>query len=258
MLAAAVFVILLLTSFVIIHTSFSYQKCCKDYYKERYTQTEKQNISTLNIFQANLVCAGRVIDRHNGIVTAIATLIIACFTFLLLIVAHTQNRLIRTIERAFVFVKTPESRNIFDELNLLRSVNFGVVWENAGTTPTKQMTVEINVTPVEDANNFVYGDHTDTATIIQRTVLGPKAEVFIGASHGTGQVEQVAISPVVHKEKYLFLWGECDYEDIFGGRHCTEFCFEVKVAGVVDRSGARNIGYNLYGEHNRHYDKWKS
>lgn len=188
---------------------------------------------------------------------------VATFTALLFIVTAglvyvglRQDKTTREVQRAFVFVKKPESRVTITPNGEFVSMGFWVKWENSGTTPTNTMFANVNVTWVKEEKDFAYGmsGNEEKKTPL---VLGPRCE--IGAAPPKDQLGAEYVVDAWSGKSHIFIWGACEYADIFGAHHVTEYCFKLRVSGNLEGVASGNFlfTYDLYGDHNRHYDAKK-
>ncbi len=190
---------------------------------------------------------------------------VAGFTALLFIVTGglvyiglRQEQTTRAIQRAFVFVKEPQFFINMKPNGFMHSMDFWVILENSGTTPSQKTITQVGITHVQNIDDFVFGvDPTGrTPPNPQPSVLGPKAVIRAGDGAGACQIGAEIINAVCDKKRHMFLWGKIDYEDIFGKRHCAEFCFKIDIRGNLNIvHGECLVSFNVHGEYNRHYEK---
>ena len=187
---------------------------------------------------------GDFIDEHNGIFTAIATVFIAFFTFSLKSStdklwdaakeqsAHMERALSST-ERAFVFVRMQLGIRIYNT----DTWQFRVVWENSGSTPTRNMRsrtqCEIRDTELPDDFDFDY-----SPTKFHAAFIGPRMTIEGGLVPDPPLTDTQLIE-VRDKKKFLYIWGVARYFDVFSAtrEHVTRFCYKIDVHGDVDRVG---------------------
>jgi hypothetical protein len=204
------------------------------------------NISSIQLIGIHLV-------RHPAevaaIVTAMATGLIAWFTIVLSRIGKQQAHDSRVVQRAYVFIRQPESAVLVDPNNTLVGVRVWVMWKNSGTTPASNMRARISAVFVQREDQFDFGEAAHA--IEQPFVLGPDNEVAsgyidIGAQH---------VIAVLNNQGHQFLSGVARYHDSFPGsrEHVVEFCFKVTYEGPLP-PGALTIRFNISGAHNRYYD----
>lgn len=203
---------------------------------------------------------GTWLERLDTDPVASFTGLLCLVTAGLIYVGVRQDQTTRSIQRAFVLVKKPQSIVGVDPAGMLQSMGFWVVLENSGTTPAGTISATVNVTWVEDIQEFAFGktgDDTSTEKIVTQQlpfVLGPKAEV--GAAPIANQLLGEFIVNAWEGKSHIFLWGKCEYTDIFKAAHCTEYCYKVKIVGNLNVvRGDCQVSFEHYGDHNRHYDK---
>ncbi len=108
---------------------------------------------------------------------------------------------------------------------------FFIVWENAGSTPTRHMYMHTNWSSFNNelGEDFDFPD-LSTAPIRRRPiVLGPKATTFSGES----VIPIDVLIGAADKRNHVYLWGWVEYNDIFDktARHRSEYSVEIIVPG---------------------------
>jgi hypothetical protein len=157
----------------------------------------------------------------------------------------TERNLVAT-QRAFVHLKAIVATPIRDPNGVLRALMISPEWENSGTTPTRDLSINVNWTP------YAVGDpppglvHSFGEPPI-RLFLGPKAVSFSGS---------VSIPPSEYENAKrgaarLFVWGRSEYSDVFEGTnpHFTQFCFQIDIRSIPGASDW--IGFVHFGDYNR-------
>lgn len=222
---------ILLGTFLVIQETSAYQECKAGYNKKNHNQPPKENPSSVSID-----CTSRVIDEHNGLVTSLATIIIAFFTGILVLVTNRQYNLTKEAlaadKRAFIYANGFKSFWSKDEVTGLYSWRFRPYWHNSGDTPSKNMTIHVECdlrnSALPDGFDFDYPTaYTAPALIAPKTnILGGLAPV------------QIAITPqdiidVQNLRKFLYLRGWAKYNDVFPGtkQHITRFCWIIAPMG---------------------------
>jgi hypothetical protein len=255
--------------------SIEFQKCVSEKQHEQSRQTSEQYVPEVLrpfVVSAHIETdcfAGFLYDSRDAI-AAIATVILAIFTGRLWYataglreIAEMQSgdlkasvavanrtadlaeRNLTATERAFVHLKTIVGDPIRDPNQVLRIFTVVFEWENSGTTPTRDLAVNVNWTHQwgDLPGGFLYPYNDAGRT---RLFLGPKA-----ISHG-GQIDipRDVIDAVRSGRERVFIWGRADYSDIFEGTrpHFTQFCFTLEVRTIP---GAERYGFSLYGNYNR-------
>lgn len=128
------------------------QYCERDYANQKYCAGYEISVAV-----------GRVIEAHNILITALATVAIAAFTFTLWRstrdlweatrdqAALTRDALFHT-ERAFVFPKRSHWSVFLDpNTNELSHWTYAIEWENSGETPTRDMFTFVSLKLADEA-----------------------------------------------------------------------------------------------------------
>jgi hypothetical protein len=185
-------------------------------------------------------------------ITAAATLSIAIFTIVLVVVTNRQARLTKDAlvytQRAFVFVRNGQI-SIGKDFQTEKIKNFkaSVTWENSGDTPTKNLRLMINLAVRPDIlpDDFDFPDY-EIGDI--PTLLGPKASTSSAALELTRE----QMRAVREGEAHLYIWGWAEYDDVFPGtkRHRTEFCQKWWIGGDLINPGKFSAGFTWHHQHN--------
>ncbi len=122
-------------------------------------------------------------------------------------------------------------------------------WKNSGTTPTKNMRIQVDwqspdrgpVPPIE------YGYRGQANPFF----LAPKAvepsdviDVPSAAAIVNWSMSPVGLCPLI------LVWGRADYEDIFGGTHFVEWCYQLRLSRPRTSAPIR-ASMIQWGDHNR-------
>lgn len=135
---------------------------------------------------------------------------------------ETVRRALIEVQRAFVFVSIilhePES------VGKKAGITLFPVWENAGTTPTKNLLIKGYCLPSEIAV-------ADTFVDPRSIEGGPTPNVTLGPGL-TINGPRCWVNPdfldLIQKGKaHYYVWGYATYDDVFDRSHRTEFCNEV-------------------------------
>jgi hypothetical protein len=185
---------------------------------------------------------------------ALATIGLMVATVGLVSLANRQAKDARIAQRAYVYVRSPQSQLIFDHALNLVALRVWVVWKNSGTTPAGPMFSNIVATWTPDAASFQFGAITnDKNSVSQPMVMGPDAEL----NSGTIDIGGAHVMAVVAGTGHQFLSGWARFKDAFpdSPEHVIEFCYKVSIQGTPSSTaGECVINFNLYGDHNRYYD----
>lgn len=131
-------------------------------------------------------------------------------------------------QRAFVFAPQVDALNILDPNTfLLQAIQIVPTWRNAGLTPARRLVAYI------EHRMFAPND----AITISFDTPPPEVVRFDVAPQTTfrGNALIVSVSDIqllIEQKCRLFIWGACEYNDVFDGtpHHVTKYCFEVEVA----------------------------
>lgn len=168
-------------------------------------------------------------DLFDGLLTAVATGVIACFTIILARVTSRQVGLTKdeltTTQRAFVFLENFDTDVAVRNDNAITKFIVKLLWKNAGTTPTRNMIVQANWTEI--------GAPLPPAGALERYDDHLKLTMFLGPQ-ATEWSTPIDIPPSVATSAWkgnttIFIWGRVDYEDIFAGTkpHFTRWCYRI-------------------------------
>jgi hypothetical protein len=192
-----------------------------------------------------LVRAGEFVETHQGAITAVATVILAVFTWRLWwstnkLWEESKNatkvaeRAMVAGERAFVFAQNVSPFwERHDELGQYHW-RFRPILENSGDTPTKGMTMYTRC-GLFDAPLPIGFDFDATQTKCGVALIPPRTTTMGGLAP---EPPQPAISPqeivdVQAGKKFLYVWGWARYWDVFPNteRHITRFCWAITPIG---------------------------
>jgi hypothetical protein len=161
-----------------------------------------------------------------------------------------REALVKT-ERAFVYLEDFDTSPVFGRRGSVDAHHTGwevrqyVVrprWRNNGNTPTRDMTVRVNWTPwVGDLPAefaYKYGEDAKAAPMF----LGPKARewsdaVRFAAHEATG---------VLEGRQSIFIWGRCDYRDVFGQPHHTRWCYRLIFTRTAPDPQSQFVAFGPY------------
>lgn len=159
-----------------------------------------------------------------------------------------------SVQRAYVTPRFPQLGDhiLINPKTKQRSLEFSIIWENSGTTPTRNMLTYVNVSAREDPlpEDFAFHDIGHDRQI--PFVLGPRAT----ASATPRNVSVDVLEGIRHNTMHLYFWGWTKYRDIFQGtkEHTTRFCYEltqVKTeAKPIDRGSSLGVFYSFCNHNN--------
>lgn len=131
-------------------------------------------------------------------------------------------------QRAFVFAPQIDTLNIIDPATfLLQAIQIVPTWRNVGLTPARRLvaSVDLRIFALDEDPNFSFELAPQGAP---RFDVAPQASfqgnVFV--------VPLEDIQKIVEKKAKLYIWGACEYDDVFDNtpQHLTMYCFEADVA----------------------------
>ena len=130
-------------------------------------------------------CTGEFIDDNGEAITALATIVIAAFTFTLWVATSRQGQLTKEAliadKRAFVFATGINPQWEANAATGKFDWRIRVTWKNSGDTPTRRMRLhtdcELRNSPLP--NNFTFVESIPPGT----GLLGPGADSMGGAAH---------------------------------------------------------------------------
>jgi len=135
--------------------------------------------------------------------------------------------------------------------------DIGPIIENAGATPTVDMTTVVNFalreTPLPDGFDFPYAVEPES------TLVGPRQTIGASRVH----ILDDDLVAVQNGKKFFYIWGTIKYRDVFDGTplHTTDFCTQItRVLGnpldpgdpaIGPRATSVEITFSIYKEHNK-------
>lgn len=151
-----------------------------------------------------------------------------------------------TTERAFVFCERVDAHwTAKKETEEITEWTFTIVWKNSGKTPTKRGRSNANswiAIGVGDLpGDFGFPDYDRVSANI---MIGPNGDMHSGQF----AIPIDTLQKLHAKRGHAYIWGWCDYDDIFAGtlRHRAEFCFEIVVTGnPIYKEGG--FAYRMHG-----------
>lgn len=253
--------------------SAPFSKCINDW-RANYGPDEPEyyGFVVAKVVGGQVLCTVSAIDRHSGFFAALAAFIVAFFTYTL---DRATNRLwriedrnFRVAQRAFVSLdgfnyelstaantkKTPlegipERYRDDPGLYITRFAALPKL-KNAGNTPTRNMTVQMNW---RGPNGTLPPEYTyDLAP--RGFFLAPHATEVIGEIEipPAGALIDWSFSPWGKPPPLILIWGRADYEDAFGGKHFVEWCRSLR----FERHDGKEMraGFIQWGDYNRSDD----
>jgi hypothetical protein len=127
------------------------------------------------------------------------------------------------------------------------------IWENAGTTPTRNGRSYVNWRYFDRAvpDDFDFADYDDNGERLSGSdrylpmTIGPRGLSFSPAIVMDGSTVRM----VRELQGRVLIWGWAEYDDVFenSSRHRTEFCYQMSVAGSATAS---HISFSQYERFN--------
>jgi hypothetical protein len=236
-------------------------QACVDQYNNSQGTTGPETSVFARTIEAQTICSLHTVDRHNGIVAAVAGCIVALFTFTLW---RSTEKLwkagqasLEATERAFVYIdgfnvelttladspsiSIPESLENVDKGLYVTRFALQPRWKNGGNTPTRNMKLQVHCRGPGGslAADFAY-DYPEATT------------PFFVAPHAVESSEVIEISGIndlikngtagaVGAAPVMFVYGRADYEDVFGKSHYIQWCYRIR----PDRHDGKKLRVSL-------------
>ncbi|MDQ2955295.1 MAG: hypothetical protein M3R18_10285 [Pseudomonadota bacterium] len=168
--------------------------------------------------------------------------------------AHIANQALVAAQRAYVvFKEFNVNVTRVPPLDEISHCTIQPVWENSGTTPTRNGRTYVNwrYFPGSIPSDFDFADFDEMGNRIlayesySALVMGPKSKSFSPAI----AIDASTVRMVRELEGRVLIWGWAEYDDIFedSTRHRTEFCYQMIVSGDPPNS---HIGFSQYRRFN--------
>ena len=198
--------------FALTRASDDYKHCECQY----ASQNENQSFNHNNSPTVILNCLGYTFDKHNGTITAIATILLVFVTAGLIVSGIYQLNTTQQQLRAYVFM---------DKIELL---DFGVgkvpsakiTIKNFGQTPAKDFslwaTMGFDLVP-PTLPNPIGGDDP-----MHKHPLAPGGYIHVIPKYKKS-LDANEVAGIEKGEVALYFFGEVYYTDVFGKRHITRY-----------------------------------
>lgn len=239
--------------------------------------THQKNCARYHVTLFLAIHVGEALNYWGAAVTALATIAIAVFTFSLrqstdklweagerqiaISFSAVQANLrsvavaesaLKDIERAFVYCARSEIVQPDFPQKPDSPYVFNVFWKNSGNTRAIESFMHINWRTFDSTidKDFVYPDEGNA--VFDRIFIGPQVEM----SSATIEIPHDEIAASMERRSHLYIWGWCEYDDIFEGtpRHRTEFCYKAVpvMMHTKQESGAQSVTmtFAFTGDHN--------
>jgi hypothetical protein len=200
------------------------------FYAERFSSSFQSCIGQQASAAAYARCTVRFTDSHNGIITALATVLLMVVTAGLMAVGYMQITTTRAQLRAYVTVK---SKNLF-EPNTDEKLTHDLEITNRGQTPAYKLRIisETRVLshPITANTNLSIKEIPNPSVMM----LGPGDTV--AHTSATDKLDPKVDGAVTAKDggKRLYTYGIVHYRDIFRREWKTEFCYFVEILNLPD------------------------
>ena len=156
-------------------------------------------------------------------------------------------------QRAYVFLREFQVATTRNPLNdEIQTCTIQPIWENTGTTPTRNGRSHVNWKYFERAvpADFDFADFDEVGNRVlsydsyKPLIVGPRATALSPII----SMEPSILRQVRDLQGKLLIWGWAEYDEVFGDakRHRTEFAYLVVVSG----SPASHVGFSQYKQHN--------
>ncbi|HMK79985.1 MAG TPA: hypothetical protein VK438_10065 [Xanthobacteraceae bacterium] len=249
--------------FVLVERAFSppFQQCVSgETQPKEGAAAKKDDARSQSVIFDYIRCTGEFLDRNQGTLTALATIVIAAFTGTLWVATHKQSELTRQTlvsdKRAFVFAAGFTARWEPSEREPGKyNWRFAINWQNSGETATRNLRLYSDCILM----NSPITPNFDLISIRSDSppgpgMLGPKAG---GVAGNAPLLPQPAITPqdildVQQGRRFLYLWGWARYNDVMPDTnpHITRFCWQILAHGDPIAFDASNpTGVQFYNAH---------
>jgi hypothetical protein len=163
--------------------------------------------------------------------------------------ARVANEGALSAQRPYVFLREFRVNLIKNVLNdEIQTCTIQPIWENTGTTPTRNGRSHVNWKFFERAipDDFDFPDYDEIGNPIQiyevfgPLIVGPRATALSALL----DIEPSVLRQVRDLQGKLLIWGWAEYDEVFSDsrRHRTEFCYQLVVTG----SPASWVGFSQY------------
>lgn len=167
--------------------------------------------------------------------------------------ASLVNEGLVSAQRAYVFLREFQVAVTKNPLNdEIQTCAIQPIWENTGTTPTRNGRGHVNwkyferaVPPEFDFADFdEIGNRITSYDDYKPLIVGPRATALSPVI----SIEPSILRQVRDLQGKLLIWGWAEYDEVFDDakRHRTEFAYLVVVSG----SPASHVGFSQYKLHN--------
>ncbi len=161
-------------------------------------------------------CTGHFIHENGDAITALATVLLALITYLLVRLGHEQSNTTRAQLRAYLSV-LPQGGCIID--NTVGKLRFFIDASNVGQTPSfnTEFMWGIQVRPKKAGFIRIEAD---------KEALKPSSVMYPGATHALGKPVQLTddeIASITADTHAIFIFGQVTFLDAFGRKQYAAF-----------------------------------
>jgi hypothetical protein len=205
---------------------------CGEYLHDSTSNCSNHHVGPYILFQ--LI---HISNKYNGLITAIATVLLAVITCGLVLLGRDQSRTSRAELRAYLSVTIGAA--IFQDDRLRFEGKPTVV--NNGQTPAYNVRYSIRSEILTEsiAANYIFTAPPDTPR--SQSSIGPRENRLMSGVLSY-RVQDGEVADIKYgKGKCLWTWGVVYYDDVFGKTHFTQFCQrltwtldDAKINGIYD------------------------
>lgn len=217
---------------VVVESSQPFQECVEEIYYNPETNNFEKSIPSFSVaFDVYRTCLGHFTHDNAEAIIAAFTILLALSTIFLWVATRDLVRgAEKTAERqlrAYVFAYNGQVNVVQIGATKTLAYKLSIELRNFGQTPARRYTTWIDntVTNVDDL------PFTERPPLIDKkrsapTIIGPTASITIEFST---PFEIGELDAIRDTKKAIFIWGGCDYVDVFGREHY--FIFRFKISG---------------------------
>jgi hypothetical protein len=195
-----------------------------------YNQSTHQNDCAVhNVAIFLLIKSGEIINFYGALITALATIAIACFTYTL---KKSTDRLWDASERQLGHLEDTAARELRAYIGLIRhDMNlarheFIIVIRNDGQTPARQVKSFFNQQwygPGHDMpDDFPFADYPQLRSGSDSVFITPGQEHPWSFELNWEKLQQFETNIIAQ----FYLYGRFEYLDVFGNRQESQFCYQ--------------------------------
>jgi hypothetical protein len=182
-------------------------------------------VPTYSFFPFLFIQVCKTLNNYGVAITGVATVCLAIITGWLVFVARDQSNTTREQLRAYVFVCNGHVNVVTMGATKTLAYKLNIELRNFGQTPATHYTTWID-SAIRNVDKVPF---TEPPPIDRRqapSIMGPTASTTIEFAT---PFEVCELDDVRAAKKAIFIWGGCDYVDVFGRDHY--FIFRFKILG---------------------------